>query len=57
MTSDRTLGTGPAALNVSAMGLGCMGMSFALRQRPTMPTSLATVNRALDLGVDLPGHL
>ncbi len=49
MTSDRTLGTGPAALNVSAMGLGCMGMSFAYGSADDA-TSLATVNRALDLG-------
>jgi aryl-alcohol dehydrogenase-like predicted oxidoreductase len=47
----RTLGTGEAALSVSALGLGCMGMSFAYGSADD-ETSLATVHRALDLGVD-----
>jgi aryl-alcohol dehydrogenase-like predicted oxidoreductase len=44
----RTLGrSGP---NVSAQGLGCMGMSFAYGT-PDEDESLATIARALDLGV------
>jgi len=44
----RTLG--PQALTVSALGLGCMGMSQAYG--PTDDTeSIATVQRAIDLGV------
>jgi aryl-alcohol dehydrogenase-like predicted oxidoreductase len=47
----RTLGSGEAALEVSAMGLGCMGMSYAYG--PTDDDeSAATINRALELGVN-----
>jgi len=46
----RTLGTGPAALDVSALGLGCMGMSeFYGTADGAEATS--TIHRALDLGV------
>ena len=46
----RTLGTGPAALDVSALGLGCMGMSeFYGTADEAEATS--TIHRALDLGV------
>ena len=41
--------TGP---EVSAMGLGCMGMSIAYGQ-PNDDESIATIHRALDLGVNL----
>ncbi len=37
-------------LRVSALGLGCMGMSFAYG-KPDRAEALATLNRALDLGV------
>ena len=46
----RTLGSS-SALDVSALGLGCMGMSRVLRQPPTRPSRIATIHRALDLGV------
>ncbi len=46
----RTLGRGDAALEVSAMGLGCMGMSFAYAPAED-EESTATIHRALDLGV------
>jgi aryl-alcohol dehydrogenase-like predicted oxidoreductase len=39
-------------LPVSAIGLGCMGMSFAYG-RPDRTEALATLHRALDLGVTL----
>ncbi|CAN5216289.1 aldo/keto reductase [soil metagenome] len=48
--STRTLGTGPAALTVSSMGLGCMGMS-EFYGRPDEQQGLETIERALDLGV------
>ena len=50
MIASRTLGTGEAALAVSAIGLGCMGMSHAYG-RADDDTSLATLERAVDLGV------
>jgi len=46
----RTLGTGAAALDVSALGLGCMGMSeFYGTADEAEATS--TIRRALDVGV------
>jgi aryl-alcohol dehydrogenase-like predicted oxidoreductase len=49
MTAQRQLGKhGP---QVSAIGLGCMGMSFAYGERDD-PESTRTLHRALDLGVN-----
>jgi aryl-alcohol dehydrogenase-like predicted oxidoreductase len=47
----RTLGSGEAALEVSAMGIGCMGMSYAYGPIDD-DESAATINRALELGVN-----
>lgn len=49
---NRTLGTGPAAMTTSALGLGCMGMSFAYGPADDAE-SLRTLERALDMGVTL----
>src|SRR5918997_4881850 len=46
----RTLGTGTAALEVSALGLGCMGMS-EFYGTADETEAIATVHRALELGV------
>jgi aryl-alcohol dehydrogenase-like predicted oxidoreductase len=43
---------GQQGLEVSALGLGCMGMSEFYGQRDDVE-SIATINRALDLGVTL----
>ena len=47
----RTLGSGDAVLEVSAMGLGCMGMSEVYGPIDE-EESLATIDRALELGVN-----
>lgn len=49
--SRRTLGT-TSALNVSTLGLGCMGMS-EFYGTPDEAGGIATIQRALDLGVTL----
>ncbi len=49
---SRTLGAVDGGLKVSALGLGCMGMSEFYGQRDD-EKSYATLNRALDLGVTL----
>jgi aryl-alcohol dehydrogenase-like predicted oxidoreductase len=46
----RTLGTGDAALTVSGIGLGCMGMS-EFYGTSDESEAVATITRALDLGV------
>jgi aryl-alcohol dehydrogenase-like predicted oxidoreductase len=46
---QRSLGRGGPS--VSAVGLGCMGMSWAYGERDD-PESIRTLNRALDLGVN-----
>jgi aryl-alcohol dehydrogenase-like predicted oxidoreductase len=50
--SHRTLGTGDQALEVSALGLGCMGMS-EFYGTGDEGEAVATIHRALDLGVTL----
>src|ERR687890_792514 len=46
----RVLGTGDAALTVSMLGLGCMGMS-EFYGTADESEAVATIHRALDLGV------
>ncbi|WP_280505756.1 aldo/keto reductase, partial [Nocardia farcinica] len=46
----RTLGAGAHALTVSALGLGCMGMS-EFYGTADESTGIETIRRALDLGV------
>jgi aryl-alcohol dehydrogenase-like predicted oxidoreductase len=50
LTQTRTLGSGPAALTVSAVGLGCMGMS-EFYGTTDEAQSTQTIRRALDIGV------
>jgi aryl-alcohol dehydrogenase-like predicted oxidoreductase len=48
--TQRTLGTNDAALTVSSLGLGCMGMS-EFYGTPDEQGGIDTIHRALDLGV------
>ena len=50
LTQTRTLGSGNAALTVSAVGLGCMGMS-EFYGTTDEAQSTQTIRRALDIGV------
>ncbi|WP_375425823.1 aldo/keto reductase [uncultured Friedmanniella sp.] len=50
--TTRTLGRAEAALTVSALGLGCMGMS-EFYGTSDESEAVATISRALDLGVTL----
>jgi aryl-alcohol dehydrogenase-like predicted oxidoreductase len=50
LTQTRTLGSGGAALTVSAVGLGCMGMS-EFYGTTDEAQSTQTIRRALDIGV------
>jgi aryl-alcohol dehydrogenase-like predicted oxidoreductase len=50
LTQTRTLGSGDAALTVSALGLGCMGMS-EFYGTTDENQSTETIHRALDIGV------
>src|SRR3974390_3411977 len=50
MPAMETRKLGSQGLEVSALGLGCMGMSFAYSGRDDAE-SIATVHRAMELGV------
>jgi aryl-alcohol dehydrogenase-like predicted oxidoreductase len=47
----RTLGTGSAALDVSALGFGCMGMTYAYGPGPSDAENIALLRAAVDRGV------
>lgn len=47
----RTLGTGDAALEVSALGLGCMGLTHAMGPSPERPEMVRFLREAVELGV------
>ncbi|OJW76945.1 MAG: aldo/keto reductase [Spirosoma sp. 48-14] len=48
----RTLGTGKASLEVSALGLGCMGMSYHRSFVPDKKAMIALLRKATELGVN-----
>lgn len=48
---SRTLGSGKHSVDVSAIGLGCMGMSYHRSFIPQKEVSLALIRKAYDLGV------
>jgi len=49
----RTLGTGDYSIEVSALGLGCMGMNYHRSFVPDKQAMIALMRRAVDLGVNL----
>src|SRR5690606_25632167 len=52
-TKRRTLGTGNNSIEVSALGLGCMGMSYHRSFIPNKKAMMALIRRAVDLDVNL----
>jgi aryl-alcohol dehydrogenase-like predicted oxidoreductase len=47
----RTLGSGKNALEVSALGFGCMGMSYERSQHPNKEKNIALIRQAYEHGV------
>lgn len=53
LTQHRTLGSGKYSLKVSALGLGCMGMSYHRGRVPDRKVAIALIRKAAELGVTL----
>lgn len=53
VTKHRYLGSGQNKIEVSAVGLGCMGMSWNRSFVPDRKSSIAVIQKAYDLGVTL----
>ena len=53
ITEHRTLGTGTAAFEVSALGFGVMGMSYNRSQHPDKKACIRLLHEAVDRGVTL----
>ena len=49
----RTLGSGKAAMKVSALGFGCMGMNYNRSQSPDRKECIRIIHEAVDRGVTL----
>ena len=52
-SAKRVLGSGKHGIEVSALGLGCMGMSYHRSFIPDRKAMITLINRAADLGVNL----
>lgn len=48
VTGQRTLGTGPAAMTVSALGFGCMGLNYHRSIRLDKKQAFYLLHRAVD---------
>jgi aryl-alcohol dehydrogenase-like predicted oxidoreductase len=53
ITKYRTLGSGKHSLKVTALGLGCMGMSYHRGRIPDRKVSISLIRKAVELGVTL----
>ncbi len=53
LTKRRTLGSGKSSLEVSALGLGCMGMSYSRGPAPDRKAMIALIRKAVEFGVTL----
>jgi aryl-alcohol dehydrogenase-like predicted oxidoreductase len=53
ITKHRKLGAGKHSLEVSALGLGCMGMSYHRGHVPDRKVSIALIRKAVESGVTL----
>lgn len=53
LTEKRTLGKGAAAMEVSALGFGCMGMTYNRSQHPDKKQCIRLLHQAVDHGVTL----
>lgn len=51
-TKRRVLGTGSNSMEVSALGLGCMGMSYHRSYVPERKYMIALLRKAVDMGVN-----
>lgn len=49
----RTLGSGKAAMEVSALGFGCMGMTYNRSQSPDKKACIRIIHEAVDRGITL----
>jgi len=52
ITKSRTLGSGKHSLKVTALGLGCMGMSYHRGRIPDRNVSIALIRKAYEAGVN-----
>jgi aryl-alcohol dehydrogenase-like predicted oxidoreductase len=52
ITRQRTLGSGKNSLKVSALGLGCMGMSYHRSFIPDKKVSIGLIRQAVEMGVN-----
>jgi aryl-alcohol dehydrogenase-like predicted oxidoreductase len=53
INKERTLGSGKWSMNVSALGLGCMGMSYHRSFIPEKKYMITLIRKAVDMGVNL----
>ncbi|MCC8145938.1 MAG: aldo/keto reductase [Bacteroidales bacterium] len=51
LTQRRTLGSGKNSLNVSALGLGCMGMNYHRGSHPDKKAMIKLIHQAVEHGV------